>query len=227
MSLRTLAVLVAVWATLAPRSAQAQLAGTDTHLWVQAVATVRLSDNWRLHLEEQPRWFNDISEPFQVLTRTAAGRRINGRLTLWAGHAWIAKPPGPGVTHEQRLWQQASVTLPVAGHWATSLRVRQEQRWQANWANSSHRTRVMVRAQRPVRTGPWSVVGWDELMVNLDDTPKGPPQGFDQNRVFGGVNRRLSKQATVEAGYMWVAQHLPSGQRADMHLPFVSLGLTF
>lgn len=227
MPLRLLAVLVTVLGSLAATPAQAQLAGTDTHLWGQAVATLRLPNQWRLHLEEQPRWFNDISEPFQVLTRTAAGRQMNARLTLWAGHAWIAKPPGPGVTHEQRLWQQASITLPLAGRWATSLRLRQEQRWQANWADSSHRTRLMVRAQRPVGTARWALVGWNEVMVNLDDTPKGPPQGFDQNRLFGGLNRRLSKQATVDAGYLWVEQKLPSGRRAHMHVPFVSLGLAF
>jgi len=209
------------------RPALAQHPGHDTHLWVQAVAVVAVGEDWLIHLEEQPRWFSDVSEPFQVLTRTAVGRRVNRRLTLWAGHAWIAKPPGPGVAHEQRAWQQVSITLPAMYQWATSLRVRQEQRWQAGWADSSHRIRLMGRAVRPIGTTRWSMVAWDEVMVNLDGAGKGPPRGFDQNRLFGGVVRRLPAGATLDAGYLWMHQRLPSGARADAHVPFTALNLSF
>ena len=51
----------------------------DGQLWVQVVATLRLSENWRLHLEEQPRWYQNWSEPYQVITRTALGRRFGPR----------------------------------------------------------------------------------------------------------------------------------------------------
>ena len=98
---------------LGPRPAVAQPDG-DRHVWVQAVAVLAVSENWRVHLEEQPRWFDDGTALFQNLLRTAVGRRVGGRASVWAGHAWVAKPQGTGVRHEQRAWQQVLVTPPPA-----------------------------------------------------------------------------------------------------------------
>lgn len=209
-----------------PRFACAQADG-DRHLWVQAVAVLRVSESWRIHLEEQPRWFDDVSAPFQNVFRTAVGRQLGPRVTVWAGHGWVAKPPGPGVKHEQRAWEQVSVALPAAGRWTNSLRWRQEQRWQPNWDGTSHRVRLMARTVRPLGGSRWSAVLWDEAMVTLSATGEGPPKGFDQNRLFGGVSRRVSPHAAVDAGYMWFAVRQPSGQRSDGHVSLVSLNLTY
>lgn len=220
-------LLAALTLLLVPRPATAQNT-TDLHLWLQALATVSLSDHWRLHLEEQPRFFHDVSDTFQVITRTAVGRRLSDRLTVWAGHAWVAKPPGPGVTHEQRLWEQASITLPARRAWTPSLRIRQEQRWQDGWADSSHRLRTMARVVRPLRTnGPWSVALWDEAMFTLDRTTGGPTRGFDQNRLFGGVLYRFTPRESLEAGGMWVHTRVATGPDTTAWVPFVWLNLTY
>jgi hypothetical protein len=226
-------LIIAVLVLLLPLTIQAVAAQSaparhDTQLWTQAVATVRLSDNWRLHLEEQPRWNENISESFQIITRTAVGRRINDRLTLWAGHAWVAKPPGPGVNHEQRAWQQASITLPAAKRWMPAIRIREEQRWQPGWADNSHRLRLMSRFVRPIRTdNRWFIAAWDEAITTFDRTAGGPARGFDQNRLYGGLLHRLSPQASLEFGYLWVATNRPVGPRSDSHVPFVWLNLTY
>ena len=201
---------------------------TDVQLWWLNVATVRLSENWRLHLEEQPRWFNDVSESFQIITRTAAGRRINDGLTLWGGYAWVAKPPGEGVQHEHRLWQQASVTLPKAEQWTPSLRFRLEQRFQGEWADTSHRARMMARGVRPITgDGRWSVVGYDEVFLTLDETEDGPLQGYDQNRLFAGVLRRVNAHVGLELGYMWINTERGSVPNLNAHTPVIWLNLTF
>jgi hypothetical protein len=201
---------------------------SDIQLWWLNVATIRLSENWRLHLEEQPRWFNDVSESYQIITRTAVGRRINDRLTLWGGYAWVAKPPGAGVQHEHRIWQQASVALPAVGQWTPSLRFRLEQRFQGEWADSSHRGRVLARGVRPLsRDGGWSLVGYDELFVTVDETAPGPLQGYDQNRLFAGVLRRVNAHASLEFGYMWINTEQGSTPNLNAHTPFVWLNLTF
>ncbi len=198
----------------------------DRHLWVQGVAVVNAGGPWRLHLEAQPRWFEDVTAPFQMLVRTAAGRQVSPSVSIWAGHGWIAKPPGPGVAHEQRLWEQVSLTLPKAGTVALSARWRQEQRWQAGWNGGSHRTRLMLRAVRPFPGGAWSTVLWDEAMVTWNSTGRGPVRGFDQNRLFAGVNRRLSPRVTVEGGYLWFALRPAPGVRVDSHVALVTANLT-
>lgn len=210
----------------AARTAAAQPDG-DRHLWVQGVAVVRVSENWRVHLEEQPRWFDDVSAPFQNILRGAVGRQAGRRVSVWAGYGWVAKPPGPGVTHEQRTWQQVLATPPAMGRWTSVVRFRQEQRRQPDWDGTSHRLRAMVRTVRPLGVSGWSGVLWDEAMVTFNGTGGGPPKGFDQNRLFLGVNRRMSARANVDAGYMWFAVRQPSGQRSDGHVALTAVNLTF
>lgn len=197
----------------------------DVQLWTQAVAIVGVSENWRLHLEEQPRWNNDISQTFQVITRTGIGRRVNDRLTLWAGHGWIAKPLPGRIAHEQRLWQQASISFP-AKTWTPALRFRQEQRWQGEWGDVSHRLRVMGRVVSAPAPARWAAVFSNEVMVNFDETPSGPVRGFDQNRLFGGGLYRMTPRHWIEFGALWVASDTGATSRHD-YVPFIGLNLTY
>jgi hypothetical protein len=209
-------------------AAPAALAQTrhDTQLWLQALATVNLSENWRLHLEEQPRFHDNMSETLQVITRTALGRRLGGRASLWGGYAWIAKPPGPGTTHEHRIWQQFSSTFPGLGSWQPSIRVRLEQRFQDGWADTSHRTRMMGRFVRPLDPDRrWSFVAWNEIFVTLDGTAHGPSQGYDQNRAFAGFLRQVTRKTGVEFGYLWQTSDPPGTPRHDAHVAFAWLNL--
>ena len=51
----------------------------------------------------------------------------------------------------------------------------------------------------------WAVVAYDEIFVNLNTVGttqgKGPAAGFDQNRVFVGINRTFSKYLNMNIGY--------------------------
>jgi hypothetical protein len=215
-----------VWALLLPVSAAAQDT-TDQQLWLQTVLTLRLSENWRLHLEEWPRFSADADGASQVITRTAIGRRLGPRVTIWGGYAWIAKPPGDGVAHEQRIWEQLSATFPSLAQWTPSLRVRLEQRFQDGWADSSHRLRLMGRGVRPIDSRRrWSLVAWDEWLVTLDDTSGGPWQGVDQNRLFGGLLRQISPAIGFEFGYLWVTSNPPTRSRTHTHALSIWLNLT-
>ena len=221
-----LSVCALVLCLALPASAAAQDT-VDQQFWLQILATIRLSENWRLHLEEWPRFSQDQDGAFQVITRAALGRRLSPRVTAWGGYAWIAKPPGPGVTHEHRIWEQLSATFPSAARWTPSLRLRLEQRFQDTWSDSSHRLRIMGRAVRPFDDrARWSFAGWDELLVTLDDTETGPAQGVDQNRLFAGVLRQFSPKVGLEVGYLWVTSDPPTGPRTHAHNLFVWLNLT-
>jgi hypothetical protein len=223
--MRTAAVWGLMMACLVPTAASAQDT-VDGQVWLQVVATVRLSENWRLHLEEQPRWYEDASESYQVITRTALGRRLGSRASLWGGYAWVAKPPGEGVTHEHRIWEQLSATFPDVATFTPSIRLRLEQRFQDGWADNSHRLRMMGRAVRPLNEQKsWSLVGWNELFVTFDDTAAGPWQGVDQNRLFGGVLRQFNAKTGLEFGYMWTTSEAPDQARTHAHVAFVWLNL--
>jgi hypothetical protein len=218
------AVLLAIGCVVAepaPASAQVQ---HDVQVWTQVVSTLMFSD-WRLHLELQPRFSQDASDLDHTITRWALGRQLTPRMSVWAGHAWIARTLGD-TRHEQRLWQQLSVTLPDAARWTPSLRFRLEQRFLDGWSDNSHRIRSMLRGVRPI-SGPWSLAVWDEFLVNFDRTDGGPRQGYDQNRAFAGALRRFSRHATLEFGYLLQSAKTPAGSTLNAHTAFTWLNLTF
>jgi hypothetical protein len=229
MVLACVALPILAALTPSPASAQNVPAVHDTQLWAQVVATVSLSDQWVTHHEVQSRWWEDLQGHDQLIIRNAIGRRLSRGITLWGGHAWTPRTLEGGWAHEQRVWEQLSVTFPAAGAWTPSIRIRQEQRFLDSWGDTSHRLRMMGRAVRPVDAEKlWSIVAWNELMVTLDDTQNGPAQGIDQNRMFAGVLRKLSDQAGIESGYLWRTSD-PNGDapRRHDHVLFAWLNLTF
>ena len=190
------------------------------------LALGQLGEQWRSHVEVQPRLVDDASELGLTIVRTALGRRVAPRLTAWLGHAWVPRTLGAGVRHEQRFWQQLSWAAPARGGWTPSARLRVEQRWQAPWTGASHRVRLLIRAQRSVapRTA-YSVFAYDEVMTTLDRTPGGPARGFDRNRLSAGLSRRFSPVASADLGYLWERAVVPGGHRHD-HVIVAVLNLT-
>lgn len=228
MRRRSRAIMRAVLAVVlltAPAVAGAQ-DPSDGQVWVQAVATGQLGDDWRTHVEVQPRWFNDASELGLTIVRTAIGRRVAPRVTAWVGHAWVPRTLGDGVRHEQRLWQQLSYAAPVVARWTPTARLRVEQRWLQPWDGVSHRVRLLARGQRPLGAAtPWAVFAYDEAMFTLDQTRRGPARGFDRNRLAAGLVRRFSPVVSSDLGYVWETAAIPGGRRND-HVLLAVLNLS-
>jgi hypothetical protein len=191
----------------------------DGQIWVQVLAIGALSANWRSHVEAQPRVMDNGSELGLSIVRTAIGRQVTPRLSLWLGHAWVPRTLGEGVQHEQRIFQQLLVTTPLPGEWATTTRLRVEQRWLDPWADASHRVRLLVRAQKPIGTSrASSVIVYDEAMYTLDATVLGPGKGFDRNRLAALFGRRLSQSISIETGYIWEHSRLQGDLRRNDHV---------
>ena len=223
---RLAALVLAFSFSVSPLLAQEAPDTQDAQVWVQALAVGPVSENWRAHLELQPRWFDDASELGLVMMRAAIGRRIAPRATAWVGYAGVPRTQGEGTRYEQRLWQQLTLDVPAAGRWATIGRIRLEQRWQEPWADNSHRIRLLARTQRPLASSPWTVALYDEVMITFDDTESGPARGYDRNRVYGGLMRRVSPAFTAEFGYIWENSPSDAGHRNDhIAIGVLNLGL--
>lgn len=188
----------------------------DRQAWIQVLAQGQLSEQWRAHLEVQPRFMRDASELGLTIARAAIGRQVAPGATLFVGYAWVPRTLGDGVRHERRVWQQLSLGGPAVGGWATSARIRLEQRTLDPWADVSHRLRLLTRMQRGAGApGRWGAFGYNEVMLTLDDTADGPARGFDRNRFSAGVTRRLSPRVVVDAGYIWEHAVFGGGRRND------------
>lgn len=221
---RTLLALLSIVLSVLPLRAQDM---QDGQVWVQVVALGQISENWRTHLEIQPRVFEDASELGLTIVRVALGRQLTPRVSLWGGYAWVPRTLGPDTHHEQRVWQQLSITFPNAGRWMPTARIRQEQRWLDQWGDVVHRVRLMGRVQRPLRESRWHVATYDEAMFTLDTTTPGPYSGYDRNRLFGGVGYRFSPVFTTELGYLWENSTIRGPLQRNDHVALAMLNLSW
>ena len=183
---------------------QAILDQWDAQLWLQVNSQIPVARTWSVILEGQPRWNENFTHYDQVVLRGGLLKRVTPGVQLGAAYAMVPRHTVVGTLLEHQAYEQVLLALPRVGHWAPVLRVREDQRYLHEWGEVSHRIREQVRVTRPLSTAPgWTLVLHQELFLNWSDTRLGPARGVDQHRLFTGLQRRLSRDLAVEAGYMW------------------------
>jgi hypothetical protein len=215
---RILTVLLSIllWGT-----SLAQAIEPELQSWHLFFTQGKLSPNWSLYLEAQPRfrWLNDRSSfspgtTERFVLRPAIIRKLSdGVSTLALGYGWTPLL-SPSFQMENRLWQQFQTEFrPHATSSRIILRTRLEQRRVEPAKQTAHRFRQMVRWLSDISVGPedWGLgklAVSDEVFFNLNTVPRGPQGGFDQNRVFLGGHFKVSDSVWWEAGYLntWVAR---------------------
>jgi len=50
-------------------------------------------------------------------------------------------------------------------------------------------------------TRVWGLVTQNEIFFNLNSPTNGPGGGFDQNRFFVGLNKKINEYLSVDGGY--------------------------
>lgn len=200
----------------------------DGRLWLNVMAQGRLSDAWNWSLEVQPRWREEGEEFDQLLVRPAVGYNLSERSSVWLGYGHVSSHPARGDTvEENRLWQQFLHRFePWCGYTFTS-RTRLEERRLEGGDETGYRLRQMLRATHPL--GPVagaSLVFWDELFINANDTDWGARSGFDQNRAFAGASYVFSQQDRLEIGYLNQYVKVSGNDRMN-HVLSTSLILNF
>lgn len=203
-----IAMLVCSLMPFASTSAWAELAD-DFRIWGNVTARGNFGGidpslkPFRWWMEVQPRSREEGEDMDQLLIRPGIGYALTDHSTIWIGYAHVINFPAAGDNiHEDRIWQQYmwSGATPLG---AFTSRTRFEQRWQTNGNETGGRFRQMFKLSWPLPFyPPVSLVGWDEVFVNLNDTNWGARQGFDQNRGFAGLGYRVLPPVLVEIGYM-------------------------
>ena len=187
--------------TLGAGARPARASDTDLQQWTLLSVQKDLSKRWIGYFEVQPRFGGDVSELNRLILRPAIGYRIRPNISLWQGYAWTPEY-SPEFKSEHRSFQQLLVENRLR---KTDLvnRTRLEQRFIDDAGDTALRLRHMVRLVHPfTANSKWSLVASDEVFWNLNSTDAGPEAGFDQNRLFLGVNHRLNPQLQIEAGYL-------------------------
>jgi uncharacterized protein DUF2490 len=64
----------------------------------------------------------------------------------------------------------------------------------------------MLRGDFPLPDAPeWTIVVYDEIFVNVNAVGNDPDSGFDQNRLFLGLNRQFTEQFNMDLGHQMQA----------------------
>ena len=133
----------------------------------------------------------------QFLARGAVGYRITESTTLFQGYAGITNYDP--VRTEHRLFQELLSRFSYDS-FRYAHRFRFEQRLLDGIEEVGLRARSFSRFIAPLYE-KLSIAVNEELFVNLNDAGQGPQAGFDQNRLFLGVNYKVSSNLSFDIGY--------------------------
>lgn len=195
---------VLIACTAGRSAAQTVLDQWDAQLWLQWNSQIPVATSWSVLLEGQPRWNQNFTHYDQVVLRAGVLKRLTPTLQVSAAYAFVPRHTTLGTLYEHQAYEQVVFTLPRLGRWAPQVRVREDQRYLAQWGEVAHRMREQFRITRPLPGGPgWTLVLHQELFYNWDHTRLGPSPGIDQHRLFVGLQHPLTRDLGIEAGYMW------------------------
>jgi hypothetical protein len=202
----------------------------DLQQWTVVTLKKDLPHHFKLYIEAQPRTGQNITHIDRLLLRPALGYQLTPSVSLWQGYAWtptfMNSKHKPDFNSEQRIWQQVLVENHFK-HLDMTNRTRLEERFIEGAGNTAVRARHMLRLAYPLGSSEkWSLVGYEEAFVNLNDTRIGPQAGFDQSRTFFGLNRKINRHLNAEAGYManYVNRHNPTPDKLN-HVLLVGLNV--
>ena len=202
-SKRVLGFLVGVLICFLGSNKPAQADPEDFQIWTPVYLTVSHTDRIQGWYEVQPRFGENASEVNQLLLRFALGYKLDTRWSLWQGYAWTPAFV-PEYTNENRIYQQLLYIRKFPESDIYVSRTRLEWRWIENVPGTAVRFRTLLRAQWPFgQEKVWSLVAQDEFFVNFNSPPNGPAAGFDQNRLFFGLNRKVNNHLYFDTGYQW------------------------
>lgn len=188
----------------------ANLARADTEngsaLWLMSLNRFNLDDNTRVLFEFQPRI--SIDDPSSgndgdirtVIYRGALGYQIDQNFSAYLGYAVI--PQYEPTKTEHRIFQELFSSHDYES-WKIINRFRLEERFLEGVDDTLWRIRHQLRVQKPISScDGLSLAISDEVFLNLNDINTSATQGFDQNRLFLGVNYKFSEKLAMDFGYL-------------------------
>lgn len=194
---------------------------------------IKLTESVNSFVDIQPRYtMNDTkggkNNAFDTLLfRGAIGYQISPHIGLYQGYANIQTYDPKNVEH--RSFQELFINQPLQ-HNSLAHRIRFEQRFIESVDKTAYRLRYLGRYVRalPAWHRNLSLAINEEVFINLNDTENGPKSGFNQNRLFIGLNYRVNNSLAYEFGYQNQIINVPSNNNNVMnHIFFLGLQSNF
>jgi Protein of unknown function (DUF2490) len=192
-----LLIVIVALGGAAPAAAQVE---TDMRVWTAASVQGRVGAEapWRWVSDSLVRTRNGAGKLDFLAERVMVTRDLTRRANAGIGYAFGAGFPDAGSLREHRLIQQYAWSGGAGPR--VSLKSRLEERFLTGHPAMRLRLREQVRVTWPLAGGLQGVVS-DEVFLQVNSTAQAP-RGFESNRVFVGVGRRLTGRSMLEFGYM-------------------------
>jgi hypothetical protein len=199
-----------------------RIAETNTIAWFQLNTELQFNKKWGLHVDLNTRRVDFLTDNMQNLYRAGVNYRVNDRILLRAGFAYVANSPYGTYKanafgkpfNEKRLFQMISITDKM-GTIDISHRLILEQRWIERYSKAEldepdqttyvNRIRYLLRLQKPFKKTneqkkyPYLAM-YDELFIGFGNEVAA--NIFDQNRWAILAGYRFSPTVRIEAGYL-------------------------
>lgn len=191
---------------------------SNGHLWANYFGDHAFgTSKWGVHLEGQWRRTRLGTAWQQLLLRPGVNYQVHPKVLLTAGYGFIqthryGEFPARAAFPEHRIFEQAQI---AQRGWKLdwSHRLRLEQRFIGQmgprgdgtffrelWRHEN-RFRYMLRTNVPLHAkGDWYLGLYDEVFLNFGKNVG--ENGFDQNRAYVAVGRKLPGQTRFEIGFM-------------------------
>ncbi|MEM9500674.1 MAG: DUF2490 domain-containing protein [Pseudomonadota bacterium] len=200
----------------------------DFNIWTGQFISVDLDEDgdWYIRGEAQERFTNDADRLGQLLLRSFVGYRIDDRVNIGGGYAYILTDPvGPVEINEHRFYQELNVRLIQTSSGVTlDSRTRLEQRTFEEGNQTAWRFRNFVQLRAPISENN-KFVAYTEPFIELNETPfqRG---GLSVWRNFAGVSVPLADGIEIVPGYLNQYVVRDGEDRMD-HIANVNLFMNF
>lgn len=179
----------------------------DLGLWINSHITLPINEKVFTSFQVSPRLLGNVTDFNQFILHSKLGYKINENLSVLQGHAWSTTHI-PRIRREQRIYQEV-IHQKEFSKFSLENRIRLDERFIQNAGSFSFRPRYRLKALFPLnKSRGLSLVIFDELFLNLTSSSSGPKRGIDQNRIYVGLRKDVSKNVSIEGGYQ--LQHLNS-----------------
>ena len=223
MKFKLAAPLLAAGALFASPAAAAT---SDSQLWTNLNATVKLSDHWRLSEEATVRFSDKRNGLYEVESNTLLGYRLNKVVTLWAGYTHNPQySAGDFTGMEHRAREQVTFDgFGRLGKGKLSARIRLEQRWRNGVDGTGWRVRPYLKYSLPI-AGKTALNLSSEPFFNVNTTSFQRKAGLDRMRNLITISTPLIKSVTGEVGYMNQHAFVSGGPDTSDNIAYFGLAL--
>lgn len=200
----------------------------DFQLWPVIYIRFPIKGKFIGNIETSPRLGDNVTDVAQFRLRPSIGFKLKENFILWQGYVWA---PGfiPRFINENRIWQEVQYTTDLFKKLKMTNFFRLEERLIENVNDMSLRGRYTLQFEYALdKASLWQFVLFDKMYFNFYSLAGGPEGGFDQNRLYTGIRRKINDHLSLETGYQF--QYLFSNGRAQNrinHAILTSMYLNF